>query len=225
MRTWIPALALTLFTALAWVAWTPAPPPPDQSSVQGTLTDAPASGRPSLWRVVTRRLVWGQAAKSMQQRLQQAGFSPVMLERRENVPMHAFDDATIYASDAAAAKAAAAWGKLGFQANVIQTPNGYLVGLGRFFIASYAEQMQARLKRAGRPYRYQQRMVEIPTFRFTFAPADHDAAKRLWQKLQDLGFAEPVLMPETRFNQMYGDKGSDKAAQDQGSSQTQGPAN
>ena len=212
MRTWRPALGLAILTGLAWIAWTPSPPPPDQSSVQGTLTEAATAGRPSAWRVVTRRLVWGQAAKSMQQRLQQAGFSPIMLERRENVPMHAFDDATIYPSAESASKAAAAWGKLGFQANVIKTPDGYLVGLGRFFIASYAEQMQVRLKQAGRPYRYQQRMVEIPTFRFTFAPADHDAAKQLWQRLQDLGIADPVLMPQSQFQQTYGSSGSGQAA-------------
>ena len=212
-RTWRPALALAILTGLAWIAWTPSPPPADQSSVQGMLTQAPTAGQPQLWRVVTRRLVWGQAAKAMQARLQQSGLSPVMLERKESVRMHACDDATIYPSAASAAKAASAWGKRGFQADVIQTPDGYLVGLGRFFIASYAEQMQARLKQTGRPYRYQQRMVEIPTFRFTFAPTDHDAAKRLWQKLQDMGIAGPVLMPQSEFQQMYGENGTDQAAQ------------
>jgi hypothetical protein len=211
-RTWLTAIGLVILTALAWIAWSPSPLPPDQSTVQGSLTEASA-GKPSAWRVVTRRLVWGQAAKSMQQRLQQAGFSPILMERKENVPMHAFDDATIYPSTAAAAKAAAAWKKLGFEANIIETPDGYLVGLGRFFIASYAEQMQTRLKQTGRPYRYQQRMVEIPTFRFTFAPTDHDTAKQLWQRLQNLGIADPVLMPASRFAQMYGNNPSAQATQ------------
>lgn len=199
-------LGLAILTGLAWLSWTPPHPPPDQSSVHETLLNTPSTqGKPALWRVVTRRLVWGQAAKAMQQRLQQAGFSPILLQRREPVEMHAFDDATLYQDYPSAAKAAAVWRKSGFDANVINTTTGYLVGLGRFFITSYAEQMQQRLQRSGRHYRYQRRMVDIPTFRFTFPPADHAKASQLWQQVQNLGIAEPTLMPESRFEQMFGD--------------------
>ncbi|HXH64107.1 MAG TPA: hypothetical protein VNH42_01200 [Mariprofundaceae bacterium] len=181
--------------------------------MRGTLLNTPSTqGQTSLWRVVTRRLVWGQAAKAMQERLQQAGFSPILLQRKEPVEMHAFDDATLYQDYPSAAKAAAAWRKLGFDANVIKAPSAYLVGLGRFFIASYAEQMQERLQRAGRKYRYQRRMVEIPTFRFTFPPESHAEADALWQQIQNLGIADPILMPESRFQQMFGDNANAQAA-------------
>lgn len=126
--------------------------------------------------------------------------------------MHAFDDATLYQDYQSAAKAAAKWRKLGFDANVIKAPTAYLVGLGRFFITSYAEQMQERLKRAGKEYRYQRRMVEIPTFRFTFAPTTHAEADALWQQVQNLGIADPTLMPESRYQQMFGGDTPDQAS-------------
>jgi hypothetical protein len=212
-RSWSGLVGLAILTGLAWVSWTPPPPPPDQSSVHGTLLSTPGTqGKTSLWRVVTRRLVWGQAAKAMRERLQKAGFSPILLQRKEPVEMHAFDDVTLFQDYASAAKAAAAWRKLGFDANVIKTPTAYLVGLGRFFITSYAEQMQERLRRAGRPYRYQRRLVDIPTFRFTFPPADHAKANALWQKLQNMGIADPTLMPESRFQQLFGDNASGQAS-------------
>jgi hypothetical protein len=211
-RSWSGLIGLAILTGLAWVSWTPPSPPPDQSSVQGTLLNTPSTqGQTSLWRVVTRRLVWGQAAKAMQERLQQAGFSPILLQRKEPVEMHAFDDASLYPDYPSAAKAAAAWRRLGFDANVIKAPTAYIVGLGRFFITSYAEQMQERLQRSGRQYRYQRRMVDIPTFRFTFPPADHDKADQLWQQVQNLGIADPTLMPESRFQQMFGDNPSTQA--------------
>jgi hypothetical protein len=212
-RSWSGLAGLAILTGLAWISWTPPTPPADQSAVHGTLLNTPGTqGSAMLWRVVTRRLVWGQAAKAMRERLQQAGFDPILLQRKEPVEMHAFDDATLYQDYATAAKAAAEWHKLGFDANVIKAPTAYLVGLGRFFIASYAEQMQERLQRAGTPYRYQRRLVDIPTFRFTFAPATHAEANALWQKLQNLGIADPTLMPESRFQLMFGDNPPAQAA-------------
>lgn len=205
IRTYTWGIAVCLLALMAWVGWTPPAPPTDESSVQGSLIDTPgAPKQSSLWRIVTRRLVWGVAAKSMGNRLRQDGFTPILLQRKEPVLMHAFDDPKLYPTSKDASKAVDEWHHLGFDANVIKTQDGYMVGLGRFFITSYAEQMQQRLKRSGRKYRYQQRMVSIPTFRFTFPPMNHDKSIELWRKIQNLGIADPVLMPATRFQQMYG---------------------
>jgi hypothetical protein len=66
--------------------------------------------------------------------------------------------------------------------------------------------MQERLKRIGKPYRYERRTVIIPAYRFVFNPMEKDKATKSWQKLQNLGIAEPVMMRESEFQKLYGKK-------------------
>jgi len=120
--------------------------------------------------------------------------------------MHAFDDQFLFSSRKNAAKAQKDWLKRKIKATVIKI-NGklYTVDLGHFFYIEYAEDMQKRLKKAGKPYRYQRRNVTIPAWRFTFAPTGRQQAGKLWKQLQSSGISMPVLMPEERFQETYGD--------------------
>lgn len=151
------------------------------------------------WRVVTRKLVWKQAANAMQDRLKRAGLKPIAIVRREPVEMHAFDDARTYKTRGQARKAVRKWQKLKVEANIIRRDAGFGIGLGRFYLPAYAERMRQRLEKAGKAFTYEKRKVEIPIYRFTFAAVPRDKAQALWQKVQDLGVADPVLMNERQF--------------------------
>ncbi len=220
------ALLLAALAWLAWIAWQPpAPPPsaplpapaaiaPTQPEPAGAASAqesaAPASAHEEkTWRVVTRRIVWPDAAKTLERRLRDAGLSPIVLRRQEDVTMHAFDDATIYRDHAKAKAALREWRKRHMDATLIKVSvepgkEAWLVGLGRFYLTAYAEQMQARLRRIGKPYRYERRNVRIPVWRFAFAPMPRKQAEALWQRLQDMGVAAPVLMPEDEFRKAWG---------------------
>ncbi|MDQ7012252.1 MAG: hypothetical protein Q9M29_10545, partial [Mariprofundaceae bacterium] len=137
---------LMLLAWLAFQAWQPPQPAPGHHSVRASLPRQEGQ-KQELWYVVTRRLVWKQAAKALEKRLRDEGFDPVPLTRKEPVSMHAFDDGRIFKTRQAAEKARKEWQKHGIEANIIKTSielnkDIYIVGLGRFFLTSYAEQMQ-----------------------------------------------------------------------------------
>ena len=66
--------------------------------------------------------------------------------------------------------------------------------------------MQERLKKIGKPYRYQRRSIPVPTWRFTFAASDKQQAEKTWKQLQSSGISMPVLIPEKHFQETYADR-------------------
>lgn len=210
-------LLIIVLLGLAWIAWQPPQTTRNLHAVKASLPAAPSdtSGKAAAtnsrerWRVVTRRIVWSEAVKTLQQRFADAGLQPIKIKTREPVTMHAFDDGRIFKDFKSAAKVKQEWLKHQVDADVIRVSievgkDVYMVGLGRFYLTEYAEQMQNRLRQIGKPYRYEQRNVELPVWRFTFPPTDKATAQRLWAKLQDLGVASPTLMPDEKFEELYG---------------------
>ncbi|MFQ5581393.1 MAG: hypothetical protein ACE5F3_02050 [Mariprofundaceae bacterium] len=212
MRLSLQIIILVFLAWLAFQAWQPPESLPEQRAIHAALPKQEIiKEQPILWYVVTRRLVWEQAAQALKKRLQNEGFKPIPINRKEPVSMHAFDDGRIFKTREAAEKAKKAWQQHKIEANIIQTSielnkDIFIVGLGRFFLTSYAEQMQERLKRIKKPYRYERREVTIPTYRFTFAPAEKQQTRRLWQQIRDMGIADPVMMKASRFKALYGPK-------------------
>ena len=225
------ALTLVILAGLAWLVWQPPAPSPSPVAVYAPIPEAPSGGsvsqasghaslaspqqivaqtrKPPQWRVVTRRIVWSAAVRTLEERLVEAGLSPIKLKRKEPVIMHAFDDAALYRTAEAAEAAKKKWLKKNIEATVIKAnievnKDIYMVGLGRFYLTEYAEQIQNRLKQIGKPYRYERRTVTIPVYRFTFPARNKRESEKLWQQLQDLGVATPVLMPEKEFQKAYG---------------------
>ena len=80
----------------------------------------------------------------------------------------------------------------------------YRVGLGRFYLTEYAEELEQRLKKLGKPYRYEQRTVVIPTYRFVFPPMHKQQADKLWHGLQALGVGNPILIKASEYKRLYG---------------------
>ncbi len=199
------AVAMILAAWLAWLAWQPPVTPPAQVSVKGSLPEKVDAG-PEMWRIVTKRMVWKTAIATMRDRLYKEGFETQLIVKEEPIELHAFDDPGIFNTQAEAEKVKAAWRKKKIEAEVLKREITYIVGLGRFFLTSYAEQMQERLKRINKPYVYQRRTVVIPAYRFVFNPMEKEEATRSWQKLQNLGIAEPVMMRETEYQRIYGKK-------------------
>jgi len=216
-----------VLAVIAWLSWQspqPAPIPPHAQaelppSSSETLESANISlghqvksplqsnqqSRKQLWRVVTRRVISKEGITALQQRLAAMHLEPLTIQRREDLTMHAFDDAELFHSSKQAHTAARFWQAHDIETTVIKTgENVYLVGLGRFFQAKYAESMQKKLDRTGRKYRHQQRTVPIPVKRFTFPPTDKTTAEALWKQLNATGIIMPVLIPENTFQKIYG---------------------
>lgn len=215
----IRTVLLLLFAALAWLVWQQPAPAPAPAAVRSSLPALPLqpAHRPDdnpakatelkpdeLWRVVTRRLVTTVAAKALNQRFQALNLEPIMFENREPVEMHAFDDPVLFDDYKNAITEKNNWLKENIEANVIKVDDDhYMVAIGRFFQIEYAEGIQKRLKKIGKPYRYQRRSVPIPTWRFTFAASSKQQAEKIWKQLQASGLSMPVLMPEKRFQETY----------------------
>jgi len=205
-------MTFALLTALAWLAWQAPASAPEPRIVRATLPDQPQGDQQaevtaeSMWRVLTRRVVSKAAVTSLSRRLESMGLAATVIEKEEDVTMHAFDDAVLFKSSAQAWEASRIWKSHDIESTVIHAEEAglYLVGLGRFFQAKYAEGMQQRLELAGRKYRYQKRIVPIPSWRFTFPPSDKQQAQALWEKLHATGVIMPVLMPETEFQKLHG---------------------
>ncbi|RME38038.1 MAG: hypothetical protein D6794_06000, partial [Deltaproteobacteria bacterium] len=97
-----------------------------------------------------------------------------------------------------------AWEQKGFEASLIRPDEThYGIALGRLYLAAYARQLQEKLTTSDMRYRYERRLVHIPTWRFTFPPAPEPEAEALWQRIQAMGVADPVLMPESEFQSLY----------------------
>jgi len=197
-------LAIVLLALLAWFFWQqPAVMPVEKTA--HTLLPAIEGQVADQWRVVTRRMVTDAAVTALTDRLRALGLTPVTLNSREEVTLHAFDDAIIYDTRSAADLAAQRWKDKGMAVNIIEVSDTvYLIGLGRLYQDENAGLLQQELQKSGMPYRYQRRNVMLPAWRFTFSPLAHGDAQQLWKQLADSGVAMPVLMPESRFQLLYG---------------------
>lgn len=201
-------LVIAAMVAAAWLAWQAWLPPTSVSSTTTVRSAVPENKHvgPELWRIVTKRMVWKKAISSMRDRLYREGFETQLIVKREPVELHAFDDPGSFKTQAGAEKAKAKWRKKKIDAEVIKREVTFAVALGRFYLTSYAEQMQERLKRIGKPYRYDKRTVTIPAYRFVFNPMEKDNATKSWERLQNLGIADPVMMRESEYQKVYGKK-------------------
>lgn len=153
---------------------------------------------------MTHRLIWQQAVDAMQERLDKEGIKMARMQSKEPVEVHAFDDPGTFKTQRAAEKVKAIWRKKGIQAEVLKREITFGVGLGRFYLVDYAQRMENKLKRVGLPYQYERRTVVISAYRFVSAKMNKEEAEKLWQRLQNMGVGSPVLIPESRYLELYG---------------------
>jgi len=196
--------AVLLFASwLAWQAWQPPATIQPKSTVRSSLPVLKDAG-PELWRIVTKRMVWKKAIASMRDRLYKEGFETQLLVKREPVEVHAFDDPGTFKTLKEAKEAEQKWRKKKIDAKALKREVTFGVALGRFYITSYAEQMQARLKIIGLPYSYERRTVIVPAYRFVFIPMEKKQAEKSWKEIKNLGIAEPAMMKESEFQRLFG---------------------
>lgn len=155
------------------------------------------------WRVVTRRVISRPSSQGMRDQFSQAGLEPVIFSRNEAVELHAFDDPQTFTTMGEAAQVRNEWLRLKVKADIIKKDGRFHVALGRFIMTAHAAQMQAHLKKTGRPFSYEKRRIVIPVHRFTFPSLPQNQAQHLWEKVKELGFADPVLMSEKQFADIY----------------------
>jgi len=206
---------ITATISLTWLAWNP-------PIVQNHLTriHMPIPDIQSLdagpWRVMTRRMISKQAVDGMKARLLDAGFHPELIQKREPVELHAFDDPRIFKKQSEAGKVKAKWRALGVEADVLHhltkdDEKVFKVGLGRFYMSEYAESMQEQLKRSKQPYNYERRTVSIPSYHFIFPAMTKGEAEILWKRLQNMGIADPVIMQQNEFERLYPNKSAKRS--------------
>jgi len=203
---------ILLLGAAAILIWQKPASAPTPAAVRVTLPTTPTSqdglgnsDTDALWRVLTRRVVSKDAIGSLTRRLKSMGLEAITIEHQEEVTMHAFDDAQFYKTHKEAWLASKIWRDQGIEISIIEAQKDiFLIGLGRFHQENYALGMQKRLKTVGKKFRYQQRTVPIPTWRFTFPPMQKADAEKLWLKLNNSGVMMPIQMPEPRFQELYG---------------------
>jgi len=194
---------LALLSWLAWTSWQPLEAGPEAREIRVAVPEQP-DAKPRLWRVVTRRMVWKKAAEAMQRRLRKSGLHVIAIPRRETVELHAFDDVQSFTGKKAADRAKRNWERHGFEASIITSGDRFGVALGRIYLDAHAKELQDQLKKSGRKYRYDRHMVNIHTWRFTFPAGTHKHAEKLWRRVQKLGVANPVMMPEEEFRTAFG---------------------
>jgi len=200
-------IMIAVSIALTWLAWNP---PSIQSHLTRIHMAIPET--PSLnagpWRVMTRRMISKQAVDGMKRRLLEADFHPELVQKREPVELHAFDDPRIFKKQSEAGKIKAKWRALGVEADVLHhlskdDEKVFKVGLGRFYMSEYAEAMQKQLKKSKQPYNYERRTVSIPSYHFIFPATTKGEAEILWKRLQNMGIADPVIIQQSEFKRLY----------------------
>jgi len=197
-------IAVLVMAWLTWNIWFPDATIKEQVDVRAWLPEKPdvAGVQKEKWRVMTRRMVWDKAVDAFQARLQEKGLKAIVLKRKEAVSLHVFDDPRRFISRTKAEQAKKAWA-IGDVDVLRQADGSYMLGLGRFFIAAYAEQRQEKLKLLGKPYAYEQRTKKIPTYRFIFSALEESEAELLWKSIQEMGAVDPVMMGESEFNATF----------------------
>lgn len=201
-------IAVALAGWLAWLAWNP-PPAPPLSVVRIAIPQPGHEAR--RWRVVTHRFVWKKGADAMRARLLALGIEPIVISRREDVEVHAFDDPRLFADRNKASRIAEDWRKLGVEAAVIEVEDeagnsAYRVALGRFYLDAYAREQARLLDGTGMPYRYERRTMRLRTWRFATPALTRAEAERIWKALVETGLGEPRLIPEREFRRLFAAK-------------------
>jgi len=207
MRSVLRFVLIAAVLVLTWQAWNP---PLSVIPVQIVHFSIPNiipldAGE---WRVVTRRMVWKKAVDSMQKQLNGLGFALTIVRKKEPIEIHAFDDVRLFSSKQKAYAAKTWWEKHHVDADVLEVSTDkqatvYRVELGRYYLTAYAEDAQKLLNQAGKPYQYEKRQVMIPSYRFAFPVMPKSEAEILWQRLQHMGIADPVMMQVSKFDALY----------------------
>jgi len=200
-------LALLFFCLVLWLAWTLWQPPASSTVIRPApqaLPDRPGEAE-GLWRVVTRRMIVPKAADAFALSLRERGLTGIKLARQEEVELHAFDDPRGFTLREDAVAVRDAWKKAGFEAELIRSDGEFGIALGRLYMAAYAQQLQRRLEQSKRPYTYDRHKVLLPTWRYTFTASPYAKARTLWQQVQAMGTADPVLMRQSRFRALFAD--------------------
>jgi len=200
-------IMVTASVALTWLAWNPPRIQNHLTRIHMALPETPSLNA-GPWRVMTRRMISKQAVNGMRKRLLETNFHPELIQKREPVELHAFDDPRIFKKQSEAGKVKAKWRAMGVEADVLHhlTKNDekvFKVGLGRFYMSEYAEAMQEQLKRSKQPYNYERRTVSIPSYHFVFPMMTKGEAQILWKRLQNMGIADPVIMQQNEFERLY----------------------
>jgi len=211
------ALFVGLMMLVAWLAWNPAwvmPEHQTKSSAKVIIT-VPVTAEDEaevLWRVITRRMVWKKGFEDMHERVMGNGLSPAVMMHEEPVELHAFDDVRLFDDFAEANRAKTVWLNKGFEADVLQTGDSlYRIGLGRFYLDEYAEELEQKLKQAQEAYRYERRTVVIPSYRLVFPALHKRDAQTVWNRLREMGVASPILMPAKEYDRLYPTEAADDA--------------
>jgi len=207
MKRLVTFILVTACIALTWQAWNPPVVQNHVTRIHMSIPDTPSLNA-GPWRVMTRRMISKQAVHGMLERLLEAGFQPKLIQKRELVELHAFDDPQIFKTQSEAAKIKAKWRAMGIEADVLHhltkdDEKVFKVGLGRFYMSEYAEAMQEQLKKSNQPYNYERRMVSIPSYHFIFPEMTKNEAEILWKRLQNLGLADPIIMQQSKFKSLY----------------------
>jgi len=205
LRQGISLVLLCLLFWAGWTAWQPPVPVSPRAQMAHQALPERAGDASGLWRVVSRRMIVPKAAEELGKSLHERGLSAIMVTHQEEAELHAFDDPRSFKTREEAVRVRNEWRKAGFEAELIGSDEDYGVALGRLYMVAYAQALQRRLEKERRPYIYHRRLLTIPTWRFSFVPAPYAEAKLLWTRVQAMGMADPVLMPESRFRAMFGD--------------------
>jgi len=201
ITTFITVLVLCWLT---WNIWLPPATITEQADVRAWLPERPDMGMQDqeMWRVFTKRMVWDKAATAFQERLKESGIEAIVLKRKESVMLHVFDDPRHFNSRNEAVKAQKAW-KIEEVDLLKRKDDSYMLGLGRFYIAEYAQKRQKNLDKNGTKYTYKKQLKVIPTYRFVFPSLPEPEAQTLWKNIQKIGAVDPIMMPTNEFNAMF----------------------
>ncbi len=204
LKNIIGALSVLVLGWLAWTAWFPPEFAHEQSDVRVFIPERPNLGslEHEKWRVFTKRMVWKKAVDELQAKFKEHNMDPIILERREAVQLHVFDDPRTFVSNAEAQAALKEW-KID-SVDILRRKDGkYMLGLGRFFLPEYAKLRQEALQALKKPFKYSQETKIIPTYRFIFPALSEKEAEVLWKNIQDMGAINPVMMTENEFNALF----------------------
>ncbi len=200
-------ISLTVMVGLGWMAWQvwfPGEIKVAQDDVQVWLPERPNLGNleNERWRVFTKRMVWKKAVEDLQAKFKEHNMNPIILNRKEAVQLHVFDDPRTFVSNAEAQAALKEW-KID-SVDILRRSDGkYMLGLGRFFLPEYAKLRQEALQALKKPFKYSQETKIIPTYRFIFPALSEKEAEVLWKNIQDMGAINPVMMTENEFNALF----------------------